>query len=171
MLFDIEIAARLCTGRVRRLQGDHVIVSLDGQDIPARVATPFYRPGLDDEVLIARQEPDCFVIGVLRIAGAARLMAPGDLQVCAAGALELVSAGQARLTAPKVSIEASALEVVARSVSERFGKARRWVRECFQLRAGRFRTDVDDVCETQAGRIVQRAARDVKIDGESIDLG
>lgn len=171
MLLDTSLGARLCSGRVRKVVTDRVVVALDDADVSARVAVPLYQPAPDDEVLIARQESECFVIGVLRISGPAVLLAPGPLKVRACGAIEIASAAEARLTAPKVSLEASALQVIARSVSERFEQARRWVRECFQIRAGRLRADVDGACEIQADRIVQRADRDVKIDGESIDLG
>lgn len=171
MMLDTSLGARLCTGRIRSVQPDGVLVSLEDADVRARVAVPLYQPAAEDEVLIARQDADCFVIGVLRIAGTAVLLAPGPLKVRASGALDFVSATQARVAAPRVSLEASTLQVVARSMAERFEQARRWVRDCFQLRAGRVRTDVDGACETQAGRIVQRADRDVKIDGESIDLG
>lgn len=171
MIVETDIEARLCTGQVRYAEGDFVVVVLDGVEVAARVAVALYRPAPGDEVLIARQDDRSFVIGVLRIAGAAALQAPGDFTIRSAGVLDLVSARHARLAAPRLSLEASTLQVVARSVAERFEKARRWVRDSFQIRAGRLRTDVDGACETQAGRVILAADGRVKIDGDSIDLG
>jgi Protein of unknown function (DUF3540) len=171
MIVETDLEARLCTGQVRYAEGDFVVVMLEGVEVAARVAVALYRPAPGDDVLVACQADRSFVIGVLRIAGAAVLLAPGDFTVRSTGVMDLVSARQARLAAPRLSLEASTLQVVARSVAERFEKARRWVRDSFQVRAGRLRTDVDGTCETQAGRIVQCADGQVKIDGESIDLG
>lgn len=171
MIVEAEIATRFCTGHVRRIEGDRVVVTLKDMDIVARWAIGLHRPAPGDEVLVARQEDQNFVIGILRIVAGSELLAPGPLRLRSAGALDLVSASEARFAAFRVSIEASVIRVVARSITEHFGKARRWVRECFQVRAGRMRADVSGTCETRAGRIVQRADGSVKIDGDSIDLG
>ena len=50
-------------------------------------------------------------------------------------------------------------------------KVWRRVRQTFQLRAGRVRQVVEEGYSLRAGRIVERARKDVKIDGERIDLG
>lgn len=171
MIADAEVVGTLCTGWVRTFDGRQVVVALEDEMVVARLAIPLYRPGPGDEVLLARQHHDAFVIGVLQIAGAAELFAPEGLRIRSVGALDLVSAQQTRISGPRVGIEASSLTVAARSVAERFGRAHRWVRDCFQLRAGRTRTEVSGACETQAGRIVQCAEGAVRIDGESIDLG
>ena len=171
MFVEAEVAARFRTGTVRFVEAHRVVVALEDETVDARVAVFLYRPTPGDEVLIACQEDQNFVIGVLRVAGGAELIAPGDLTVRSGGALRIVSTRESQLAAPRVSIEASTLQLVARSITERFEKARRWVRDCWHVRAGRFRADVDGTCETQAGRIVQSADGNVKIDGESIDLG
>lgn len=165
------VVGRVNTGRVRATDGSTVVVALEDATLTARNALPLYRPGLGDEVLLVQQRDQVFVIGVLQIAGPAELVAPGRLSVRAAGAMDFVSAEHARLSGPRVTLEASALTVIARSVTERFERARRWVRDCLQIRAGRMRADVDGSCETQAGNIVQCADGAVRIDGASIDLG
>ena len=171
MIPDTELGYKLSTGRVRARGGSNVVVALDDTTVTARVAVPLYQPGPGDEVLIALQDAHAFVIGVLDIAGTADMMAPTGLRIRSAGDLDLVGGGAARLTGTHVSIRATTLNLVARTVSERFEKASRWVRDCFQLRAGRTRTDVTGTAETQAGRIVCVADGAVRIDGESIDLG
>jgi hypothetical protein len=171
MIVDIESAATFGTGHILHTDGRYALVALKETEVAARMAVAPYRPAPGDEVLVVCNGEDSFVIGVLRIAGTAELTAPGDLKVWSAGLLDLTGAREARLSGPRISVEALTLRVVARSVTERFESARRWVRECFQVKAGRLRTDVDGACETQAGRIVQCADGSVRIDGESIDLG
>lgn len=68
----------------------------------------------------------------------ATLTVPGDLALRAPrGRIQLAAADGVALKGPRVTITADRLEPLARSVVERFGRAARWVRETFQLRAGR----------------------------------
>jgi hypothetical protein len=61
--------------------------------------------------------------------------------------------------------------VAARSVLERFQNATRWVKEAFQVRAGRMRTQVSGDWRLKADTITERSEGDVKIDGRKIHLG
>jgi hypothetical protein len=121
MIADAEVVGTLCTGWVRTFDGRQVVVALEDEMVVARLAIPLYRPGPGDEVLLARQHHDAFVIGVLQIAGAAELFAPEGLRIRSVGALDLVSAQQTRISGPRVGIEASSLTVAARSVVARTG--------------------------------------------------
>ena len=63
------------------------------------------------------------------------------------------------------------MEVVAKTIFEKFGGAYRWVKDAFQLRVGRMRTVSKGNVHVKGDRIVQLAVRDVKIDGEKVNLG
>lgn len=131
-----------------------------------------YRPEIDDVVLAISQDGACYVIGVIKGKGRTTMTVLGDLDICAPrGRIELSAANGVRLKSAEVTIVADRLEVLARSVFERFGEVTRWVKGAFQLRAGRVRTRVEEEYDVGADRILQRARHDVKIDGQKIHLG
>jgi hypothetical protein len=72
---------------------------------------------------------------------------------------------------PAIRLQANRLDVVARAVFERFSTAYTWIKDSFQLRTGRMRTTVGESYHLGAERIVEKARKDVTIDGESINLG
>ena len=131
-----------------------------------------YQPEADDVVLTIAQAGAWYVIGVIKGKGKTTLTVPGDLEIRAPrGRIELSAAKGVRVKSVEVSIVADRLEVAARSAFERFGEATRWVKEAFQLRAGRVRTCVEEDYDLTADRILQRAEHDVRIDGSKIHLG
>ena len=98
--------------------------------------------------------------------------APGDLVLRApCGRIELTAADGIALKSRRVAVTADKLELLARTVIERFGRAARWVRETFHVRAGRLRSRVEGDYRLRAGRIWEVADAEVKIDGTKIHLG
>ena len=94
---------------------------------------------------------------------------PGD--PAPAGAIELDIGPRGEDQEPYRAIAAGKLEVLAQSAFERFAHATRWVKETFrsaQDACGRGSMGAYDV---KAGRILERADGDVKIDGSKIHLG
>jgi hypothetical protein len=135
------------------------------------LASP-YQLAVGDTVLAIGQGGAWYVIGVLRGTGKTTFMVPGDLDIRAPrGSIELTSAKGVRIKSPVVELLADKLEVLAKSVFERFEDATRWVKDAFQLRVGRLRTRVESTYDLKANRILERAEEDVKIDGRKIDLG
>jgi hypothetical protein len=131
-----------------------------------------YEPVTGDTVLAIGEEGAWYVIGVLQGAGKTSLTVPGDFSIrTPAGAIELIAARGVRIQSPSVQIKANRLELLARSVVERFVHAQRWVTETFQIRSGRFRARVAGSYDIKAERILERADGDVKIDGRQIKLG
>lgn len=157
----LETAAYLGPARVLNVEGKRVLLALPDGESWAELAIPFsYEPAKGDLVLAAGP----YVVGILQGTGKMTLTAPGDLEFRA-------PKGEIRFVAPRVGIRTGRLEVVARSVFERFGSAYRWVKDLFRTTAGRVKQDVDGPYDLKAGRIAERADGDVRIDGRKINLG
>jgi hypothetical protein len=159
--------------RVLKTAGNRVQLELPDEYVWAVVALAFpYQPAIDDSVLVIGQAENWYVIGVLTGTGKTTLTVPGDLAIRAPrGGIEISSARGVRIKSPKLELLAGKLEIAAKSIRERFQTATRWVKEEFQLRAGRWRTRVESTYDLRAERILERAEDDVKIDGRKIDLG
>lgn len=169
----LDVATYLGPATVANAGAGRAKVELpDGRFAWAQVALAFpYQPVADDVVLAIGRDDDWYVIGVLKGTGPTTLTVPGDLTLAAPRGKVVVEGAAVELRSPDVKIAADRLETVAKTVLERFATATRWVKETFQLRVGRWRTRVDGTYTLQADRIREVAERDVKIDGERINLG
>lgn len=167
-----ETGLYLGPARVLECEAARVKLSLPDRHAWAVLAlATFYEPRPDDLVLATGQGEEYWVIGVIRGSGKTVLNAPGDLELRAAGSIGLVGGREVRVESPKIALRGGKIEVVARALLERLGRAARWVRETFQLRAGRVRAVVAGDHRVQADRIVGIATKDVRLDGERINLG
>jgi hypothetical protein len=156
---------------VRAVEDDHLVVDLPSGEAWARLALGYpYRPAQGDVVLVAG-ESELYVIGVLAGRGKTVFEAAGDLEIRASGRLRLESGVAMELTSPTVRMRADKVEVAARAIFERAVNCYRWVKETLQTRAGRLRTRVDGHSTLAAERILQSAAKEVKINGRQIHLG
>lgn len=173
MLVDLEERTRLSPARVARAEDGRVQLEFPDELAWATVALAYpYAPAVNDDVLAIGQNGTWYVIGVLRGSGKTNLTVPGDLTIRApSGAIEIAAARGVRIKAPTVQVVADKLDLAARAAFERFAQATRWVKETFQLRAGRLRSRVEGTYDLKAERIVERADGDVKIDGNQIKLG
>jgi len=157
----------VCTDRHR------VQLELPGERVWATMALAFsYEAVNGDTVLAIGQEGEWYVIGVLQGSGKTTMTVPGDFSIRApAGAIELSAARGVQIKSPSVQVIADKLEMLARSLVERFDHATRRVVGMFQVSSGRLRTRVGSTYDLKAGRILERADGDVKIDGREIKLG
>jgi hypothetical protein len=173
MMLALEQTTYLGPARVLRAAGGRVQLELPDEVAWAAVAVAFpYQVVEGDAVLAIGRSGAWYVIGVLNGCGPTTLVVPGNLSIQAPhGRIELTAMGGIDLTSPTVTVTAGRLELMAKSAIERFGRAARWVRGAFQLRAGRWRTHVDGRYGLKAQRIVARAVGAVKIDGDQIHLG
>jgi hypothetical protein len=173
MLLELQQQTRLSPARVRRVAGQRLQLEMDDEWVWGVLALAYpYTPALDDRVLAIGQDGDWFVIGVLQGTGKTTLTVPGDLCLRApSGAIELDAGREVKIKGPTVQINAAKLEMRARTVFERFTNVTRWVKETFQIRAGRLRARVEGTYDLKADRIIERADGDVKIDGREIKLG
>lgn len=173
-----EATTFLAPTRVVGTEGGRIRVALPDRHVWARLAIPYlYQAAVGDEVLtIGRPTEEggeaFFVIGVLESAGPARLTVPADFTLSAPhGAIRLDSGEAVALEAPRVELRAGAIEMVARSLTQRLENAYQWVRELFHLDAGRSRSVIAGASYHQAERTVIKAEKDVSIDGDKILLG
>jgi len=173
MLLELERITYLGPARVLRAQGSRAELELPDCTATADVAVAFpYRIEAGDTVLAIGQGEAWYVIGILQGSGKTSLVAPADIQIAAPrGKIEILAAKGITLKGPEVRITAGKLEIAARSVLERFQNATRWVKEAFQVRAGRMRTQVSGDWRLKADTITERSDGDVKIDGRKIHLG
>jgi hypothetical protein len=173
MMQTLEATTYLGPARVLAAAGNRVKLELPDEHVWAVTALggPF-QPAVGDIVLAIGREDDWYVIGVLKGSGPTTWTVPGNLEIRAPrGEITLTAGRGVAVKAPEVKISAGKLELLARSVFERFHEATRWVKGAFQLQAGRVRTRIDGDYDLAADRIQERAEHDVKIDGTKIHLG
>jgi hypothetical protein len=173
MLATLEATTYLGPARVLAAAGNRAKLELPDEHVWATLALGGpYQPAADDIVLAIGREGAWYVIGVIQGCGKTTLTVPGDLAIKAPrGTIEITAAKGVKVKSPEVTIAAGKLELWARSIFERFLEATRWIRDAFQLRAGRLRTRVDGDYDLGAERIRERADEDVVIDGSKIHLG
>ena len=152
---------------------DKVFLSIPDREVEARLALAFpYKPVTGDVVLaIAGEEGEVYIIGVLSGRGATTFAVEGDLQLKATGTVRISGERGIDLKAPLVTVKADKVETVARTIFERSVACYRWIKESLQTQAGRTRTLVEGNAVLHAGRIVETAEKEVKIDGKEVLLG
>jgi hypothetical protein len=165
--------AFLGPARVCEVSGNQVQLEFPDELPWAILALAYpYQPAVGDNVLAAGQGQNWYVIGVLQGTGKTTFAVPGDFEVLAPrGRISLIAGKGFLVKSPEVKITAGKLEVVARRVLERFSDATRWVKGAWKIRAGQVRTRVGGDYQINADRIIERADRDVRIDGDKIHLG
>ena len=159
--------------RIVQIESDRVQLAFPDQLVWAHLAIAFpYQPAVDDVVLAVGQDDSWYVIGVLKATGDTVIRVAGNLKLEAPfGKIELKSAEEISLLSANVRVVADRIDVLARTLAEKFQTATRWVKELFHVRAGSMHSQVNETYRVHAGRIVERAAGDVRIDGEKIHLG
>src|SRR5262245_11277334 len=169
----VEQSTYLGPARVARIAGPKVQLELPDEFAWAQTALAFpYQVVEGDVVLAIGRSGAWYVIGLLSGSGTTTLTVPGDLALRApCGKIELTAVEGIALKSRRVAVTADKLELLARTVVERFGRAARWVRDTFRLRAGRLRSRVEGDYSLKAGRIREIADAEVKIDGTKIHLG
>jgi hypothetical protein len=148
-------------------------LQLPGRQALATLALGYpYEAHANDLVLaLGPADGDLYVVGVLQGSGPTRLRVEGDLHVEASGRLHLRGGTGVNIGGAHVSVTAEKYELLARSVVERLGNAYRWAQGVIMTSARRTRTVVEESATLAAGRIVEKAKKEVVIDGEQIRLG
>jgi hypothetical protein len=99
-----------------------------------------YKAEIGDIVLVVGQHRCLYVIGVLKALGKTSFFVPGDFEICAPrGRISLVGGKGIEIKGPDFKITASKIELVAQTLIERLREATCWVKETWQIRAGRVR--------------------------------
>jgi hypothetical protein len=144
----------------------------NGVRTEARLALAFsYEPAVGDTVLVLGTV-EHYVVGVLASSGRATLSFPGDLELRAVGGtLRLTGDRAVTVDSPKMQVQVGKLEIVARSVMERFFSLTQHVVEMLNIRAGQSHTVVDGSCTTHAESATLLTKDKVTINGRAIHLG
>jgi hypothetical protein len=159
--------------KVRQVKDNRIQLEFPDQLVWALSALVLpYQPTPGDTVLAVGQNGAWYVIGILQGFGKTAFTVPGDFEIVAPrGAISFTAAKGLHLKSAEVKITAKKLELSAQSIFERFTDATRWVKQAFQIRAGRVNAVVRSDYRVKAERIIERAEDDVKIDGRKIHLG
>lgn len=154
-------------------EGGRIRILCDDGEVWAEcaMALPF-SPKRGDFVLAIGQNEQWFIIGVLKAQGDYVFTFPNDVTFATPrGELRFKATKGIELHSPHVKLRAGKLELAAKSIIEKADTAKRWIKGLWQERAGRRRSDVDEVSQTNAKRFIVKAKEDVKIDGDKIYLG
>jgi hypothetical protein len=172
-VFAAEYKSYLGPATVLHCAPGRLKIELPAEQAWATSALPVpYQPVAGDIVLAIGHSGEWYVIGLLKGSGPTVLTVPGDFEVRAPrGRICLSASTGVELRSDEVRVTTRRLEMLAHTVFERFSDATRWVKGTFQLRSGRLRTRVEGTYDLGADRIVERASKDVKIDGTKIHLG
>lgn len=158
---------------VVEVDGRSLRLQLPGREALATVALGYpYEPQPNDLVLaLGPATGDLYVVGVLPGSAPTRWRVEGDLHLEATGRLQLRGGSGVNIGGKHVSVTAERYELLARSVVERLGSVYRWAQGVIMTSARRTRTVVEEGATLAAGRIVEKAKKEVVIDGEQIRLG
>lgn len=169
----LEAASYLGPARTMAVEPGRVLVALPEAKAWATLALATnYTPVTGDVLLVIGQHGSFYVIGVIAGRGRTSLLAHGDLEIRAPhGRIDLLARDGIALRGGLVQVIAKTFDTVVDSVKQRCKELFVQVAGTARTRAKRSETEVEEVHRTQAGRIVQRADKDVSIDGEKIHLG
>ncbi|HUR38230.1 MAG TPA: DUF3540 domain-containing protein [Planctomycetota bacterium] len=170
-----DTGLRLGPAVVSRAAGRRVLLRRadSAADEWAELALAFpYQPAAGDVVLAVSQEERRYVIGVLQGRGPSVLSFPGDVVLSAPqGTMRLDAGKGVTVSAPSVELRADAIELEARTLTQRIESAYQWVKDLLQVRAGRTSTVVEASSHHLAERTFIRSEKETKVDGEKIYLG
>ncbi len=145
----------------------------DDSHAQAQMALAFtYEASVGDVVLIILRGERAYVIGVLHGSGQSVLTLPGNVNVRAAnGTLRLSGDAGVIIDGPEVAIHATKLQMVAKTVMQKFTNVRQRVTELFSLHTGQSHTLVEGSSYSQAKSTAITTEDTITINGKSIHLG
>jgi len=171
MLVETIAPPLLAPASVLAAEGDHLRLRRGERVIRARLALGYPYTFESGDIVLTIGDEDVYVIGVLAGRGKTRLHVPGDLEISAEGAVDIIAGREIRLRSPKVTTVADQIHRFARTTFDNLTDWYVRVKDTLDLRAGRTTTRVEGSHTLWAERIVERAEKQVKIDGSSIQLG
>lgn len=161
-------------GRVVEVSGDRPLLDLgDGVRAWADPAMPVrYAPVAGDELLTATDGERFWVIGVIRGQGAVGLTSVGDVEVRSlAGTLRLSGTEAVELDTEKLSVFASTIQTVAKTVRETLGDLMQTVTGRRVTRAGSDYRVIEGISYERSERMHSVSTKEVRIDGSTVHLG
>ncbi len=158
---------------VDRSEAGRVLLRVNDAQVWAIPALAYsYSFECEDTVLVIGQNDDWYVIGVLKGRGKTSFHVQGDLQfVSTQGSIDLIAPKGISIKSNRITLMASQLSILAKRLSQRLQSLRTNVKNGVTLVAARVSNTVSGSHRLKAGKIVERADGDVKIDGRKIHLG
>ena len=168
----VASGVRLGPAVVTSFEGERVTVVFTGTIHHARLALGYaYEPMAGDLVLVIIQDSDAYIIGVLSGRGTTTLTAHGDLTIAAPnGRIQLQAGNGIALTAPKVEVQAQAIEMTSVSLVQRVQSAFLAVTDLLHITAGQRQTRIAGTSMETTERSYHRSDKEVVIQGESVSI-
>ena len=172
-MIQTDAATKLGPGVVARLEDGRAIVTFEGEQVSAINAIAFpWTPATGDVVLVIAQEDSHYIIGVLQTRGDFTMTFPANATFRAPkGNIAFHSGNEIEMHASEVKVTGGKITLLAKTMTEKFGNAFRWVSDLVQVKSGRSRTLVDGASYERCERRVIKAKKDVRVNGERIHLG
>lgn len=160
-------------GRVLEVDGDRVLLEVDGTRVWADPAMPVrYASAVGDELLVAGDGERFWVIGVLRGLGAVSLESVGDVSVRSlAGTLTLGGTEAVEVQAGRFRLFADSVETIARTVRESLGSLVQAVTGRRVVQAGSDYRVIDGMAFQKSERLHSVSSKEARIDGSTIHFG
>ncbi|MEM1185369.1 MAG: hypothetical protein AAGI53_10265 [Planctomycetota bacterium] len=161
-------------GRVDEVSGDRALLDFGG-DLRAWADPAMavrYTPVAGDELLAATDGDRFWIIGVIRGQGDVALTSLGDVEVRSlAGTLRLGGTDAVELETERLSVFASTIETVAKSVRETLGSFLQTVTGRRLTRAGSDYRVVEGISFERSERSHAVSTKETRIDGSTVHLG
>ncbi|MCC6572581.1 MAG: DUF3540 domain-containing protein [Planctomycetes bacterium] len=169
----IELGTLLTQARVLDVEGRALKLQAGERIIAANLALPYpYKPQVGDTVLVIAQGESAWVIGVIEGTGLTAFSAPANLELRATrGRIVLNARDEIEIKARDVNINADNASTFAKNLTQQVENLDTSVAGLALLRAREERTEIEQSSILRAENINQRARKEVKIDGEIINLG
>ena len=169
----LELGTLLSQARVVDVEGRALHLQTGERTFAATLALPYpYKPQVGDTVLVIAQGESAWVIGVIDGSGLTAFSAPADLEFRATrGRIVLNAREEVVIKSENVNINAENVGTFARNLNQQVETLDTSVSGAAVLRAKESRTEIEQSCILRAEHVNVRARKEVKIDGEIINLG
>ncbi len=159
--------------RVVAMRGERPDVELpSGARVSVRLAMAIgHSPAIGDELLVIGDEEGWYAIGVLSSSGEVRIDVPVDVNVHAAGDLELRGDEGVHVHGRAVRLTGEAISIVAGSIKQTAGRFYQRVRGLMTVHADEAEEIVTGEHATRADRATLLSRSVVTINGKEIHLG
>ncbi|MCF6227966.1 MAG: DUF3540 domain-containing protein [Planctomycetes bacterium] len=161
------------TATITGVSGAEILALNDsGEIVLTNALAHSYRPNVKDTVLVVSSENASYIIGVVNTSADAVFTFPANVQFHAPkGEISFSSGKKIDLHAPEIKLTGGKIKLLAKSLTEKVETAFRSVKGLLRISAGQRQSKIEGVDLNKAEQHVMKASKDVKIDGQKINLG
>ncbi len=175
MTMQLEMGSQVAlrAGTVEKVAGSKTLIDLGSERVWADAAMAVeYQAEPGDQLLVIGSENDWFVIGVLHGRGKVRINGFSGVDIgSAVGEVRLSSGKEISISAPAISMLARGFRGVFETMTNTAKTLVQKVSGSQHISAGQSNTVVKGVSSLNAERVLEKAEKEVRIDGSSIHLG